>query len=502
MRTLALPLRWSARDLRTHLAKVVAIALVIAIGTGGYAGLTSTTEWRRDSYDASYRLLAMYDLRVDLPPGAWVDRGDLEKVVAGLPSVAAVAAADERVVVPVQVDASTDATTVLVRGEMIGFDASDGGPEVNGYHIVEGRALTETDAGRPVALLETTFAGFHGLPSAGTITLGGGFDLEYVARASTPEYFTVAPEGEAFMSEATFAGVFTTMETAQAIAGTGDRVNNLVLTLVPGADRDALASELEHELEALAAGASVSSRDDNLSYSALINDIDQDQAMFNILAVLLLVAAIGAAVNLIHRLVQQQRREIGIGMALGVNPGLLAIRPLLVSAEIAILGVAFGVGVGVLLGRAMGAMFEQMIPLPVWDTSFRPGAFVGVAVAGALLPILASAVPVWNAVRVTPVDAIKPSHLIQVGHGGRGRRRHRMSTLASMPFHDLVRARRRTVLTILGLAAAVTVMVGFLGIGDSIYEAVDVAEEEGTGGRPDRMTVGCGSFFTMEPFLI
>ena len=42
MGRLALLLRWSWRDLRSHWAKVVAIALVIAIGTGGYAGLTST----------------------------------------------------------------------------------------------------------------------------------------------------------------------------------------------------------------------------------------------------------------------------------------------------------------------------------------------------------------------------------------------------------------------------------------------------------------------------
>lgn len=53
MRTLRLLLHWSWRDLRTHWAKVAAIALVIAIGTGGYAGLTSNAEWRRISYPAS-----------------------------------------------------------------------------------------------------------------------------------------------------------------------------------------------------------------------------------------------------------------------------------------------------------------------------------------------------------------------------------------------------------------------------------------------------------------
>ena len=45
-------LRWSWRDLRSHWIAVTAIALVLAIGTGVYAGLGSTAEWRRQSNDA------------------------------------------------------------------------------------------------------------------------------------------------------------------------------------------------------------------------------------------------------------------------------------------------------------------------------------------------------------------------------------------------------------------------------------------------------------------
>jgi energy-coupling factor transporter ATP-binding protein EcfA2 len=50
-------LRWSWRDFRAHWIAVVAIALVLAIGTGVYAGLGSTAEWRRQSNDASFAAL-------------------------------------------------------------------------------------------------------------------------------------------------------------------------------------------------------------------------------------------------------------------------------------------------------------------------------------------------------------------------------------------------------------------------------------------------------------
>ena len=50
-------LRWSWRDLRARWLQVLAIALVIALGTGSYAGLSSLTEWRRISTDDAYAQL-------------------------------------------------------------------------------------------------------------------------------------------------------------------------------------------------------------------------------------------------------------------------------------------------------------------------------------------------------------------------------------------------------------------------------------------------------------
>lgn len=431
---------------------------------------------------------------MDLATGATVDEGTLAGVVSALPSATAVDAVTERLILPTQVDASTAAETILVRGEITGADFAAGEPAVNAYHAVTGRSLAAEDAGYPVVMLERNFARFYSLPDTGEIAISGERRLEYVGQASTPEYFSVAPEGEMFMSEATFAGLFTTLETAQELAGLPGAVNNLVLTLHPQADRDAVAGELACAIETLPVGATVSTRDDNLSYTALTTDIDQDQAMFNALAVLLFAGAVGAAFNLIHRLAEQQRREIGIGMALGVRPALLAVRPLLVSAQIALLGAMFGVGVGMMIGNGMGAVFRSLIPLPVWDTSLQTGLFAQVAIIGLVVPFVAAIIPIWRAVRVAPIAAIKPSYL----SGGRiqsDRRRRRIhNTFAVMPLRNLRRSPRRTVLTALGIAAAITVLVGFLGIMDSVFGAVDTAEREATGAAPDRITVGLDTF--------
>ena len=77
MSSRALWVRWSWRDLRARWAQVCALALVIALGTGTYAALLSTSAWRTQFNDASFALLHTHDLRVALAAGSTVPQGSL-----------------------------------------------------------------------------------------------------------------------------------------------------------------------------------------------------------------------------------------------------------------------------------------------------------------------------------------------------------------------------------------------------------------------------------------
>ena len=67
-----------------------------------------------------------------------------------------------------------------------------------------------------------------------------------------------------------------------------------------------------------------------------------------------------------------------------------------------------------------------------------------------------------------------------------------------MPFRNLRRTARRTALTVLGVAAAVTVLMGFLGIMDSVFGAVDTAEREAEGQAPERIAVALDTFHLFD----
>lgn len=496
----SLVVRWSLRDLRARWLQVAAIAIVIALGTGSYAGLSSVTRWRRISTDAGYDALRMYDIRVHLAENTKAPAGSL---AAGAREIAPddINAADERLIGNIQVDASAGDQAILVPGAIYGVPV-DAAPHVNALDAAQGRALAPDDAGGDVAMLERNFAKHYGLPPTGTITVSGGRRLAYVGQAMTPEFFVVTSERGDLLAEANFAAVFTSLETAQRLLGAPGMVNDLVVTLREGADIEAVRQRLEDGLRSALPGvaAEVTTRDEDPAFRLNDRDIEGDQQVYDVLAALIFAGAVGAAFNLTARVVESQRREIGIAMALGVSPWRIAVRPMLMGAEIALLGVLVGAGVGYGLGQLMMTFVRDVQPLPEWRTPFQWRLFGVVAGMGFVLPLVATAWPVWRAVSVPPIAAIRPAYRAAASRVVPSLRFLRLPgrTFAQLPVRNIVRAPRRALLTALGIAAALAALIAFVGMIDSFIETTHRGDAELLGGSPGRLDVGFGRFFPAD----
>ena len=496
---LKLRLRWALRDARKHWVPVVAIALMIAIGTGLYAGLSSLTQWRLDSNDASLALGNMHDLRARLG-GGFLPQGALADIAR---SIDGVADADERLIAATQADVpSPGGEAVFVPARLIGVDMSGGGPSVDRVLAYAGRGIEESEIGQPAVMLERNFAVFYGLPDSGELTLGGGTAARYVGHAVSPEYYLVVEEGS-FVAQANLAVVFTSLATAQEITGRPGLVNDLVLTVEPGADLAAVEDALVSAVEARHAGVglSLTRREDDPSYRALTQDPEGDQQFYNLFALAIFAGAAFAALNLAARMAEAQRREIGVQMALGVRPLAIVIRPLLFGAQVAVLGVVFGIGAGLLVGAAMGAVLEQFVPLPVFETPFQAGIFARAAIIGLIVPVAAVLWPVYRAVRVAPVEAIRTGHLAARGGGFApllGRLPLPGGAMARMPLRNLMRAPRRMLLTLLGLTAVLAVLFNLVVMIDSFVSTVERGETELLGDAPDRLVVELDDFYPVD----
>ena len=500
MRRLGLWLRWSLRDLRSRWTLVLAIGLVIAIGTGVSSGLGSLEDWRVASNDASFAALHAHDVEVSLTEGTNVPPSSLRALVRRSGASGAVAASAERLVLPTQIQVEAGGTgALLVPGQIVGAPLGPGGPAIDGVYASGGRALRASDAGRPVAVLERGFAASNDLPDKGRIRLPGGSRLRYVGVGGSPEYFLVTrPGGGEFGgAETQFAVLFTSLSTAQRAVGGRRAVNDLVLRLRPGASPGRVGDRLEVALRAAGLSGAVTTLADEPSHRILYKDARGDQRLLDVFALLILAGAALAVFNLATRIVEQQRREIGIGMALGVPRRELAIRPLLLGAQIALAGTVFGLVLGLFMGEVFRGVLENLLPLPVMRTPFEAGVFLRAALLGLLLPIAATALPVWRGLRLSPVEAIRVGFRSAGSSGIAGlakRLRLPGSSIVQLPIRNVLRAPRRTLLTMLGIGAVLSVLVGFMGLIDSFVATVDRSEAEVAKGNPRRLTVTLDEF--------
>ena len=499
MTSLSLWLKWSLRDLRQRWLQVVAIAMVIALGTGAYCGLGSNTHWRLQLLDESYAMLNMYDLKMALTPGSTLDAAELAQVVD---TIEGVQESEMRLILPTFVDASTPDRTVMVSGRIVGVDVSSGGPTINGIHVTGGRALRASDSGELVCIVEHNFAAYYDLePGDRKIRVRGGLSLDPVGIGMSPEHFIVMTEQGGMMAQSSFATLFLPLESVQEMAGLPGMVNDVLLAFADGVEVEAVEQMLQ---EAMAkafpeVGVTVEEKSENEVYAFMYEDVPGDQAMFDIFAFLLLAGAAFGTFTLVSRMVEAQRREIGINMALGVEPGLIARRYIFFAgAQVALLGMLFGLAAGAILSRAYGNLLREWMPMPYFETPFQVPIFLRGALLGIAIPLLAAIYPIWRAVRVTPVEAIQAGYLAAKG-GGLAPVLARFhlpgSSFTKFPFRNISRNPRRTLLTVLGITMAVILLVATIGMLDSMTATLDAGREEHLKGAPDRMLVTLDSFY-------
>lgn len=242
---------------------------------------------------------------------------------------------------------------------------------------------------------------------------------------------------------------------------------------------------------------SIITRVEDPAFRLIDRDISGDRRLFRVFAFLILAGAVGAAFNLSARIVDAQRREIGIAMALGLAPWRIAIRPMLVGAQVALLGVVLGIGLAYVIGQLVIGVWKDLNPLPAWQTPFQLGLFATAAAIGFVLPLLATAWPVWRAVRVPPIETIRPAY--RSGRGGGlapliSRVRLPGNTIERFPLRNLVRSPRRTLLTVFGIAAALAILVTFVGLLDSMNGMATASDRELLAGAPDRVDVRLSGF--------
>jgi putative ABC transport system permease protein len=452
-------LRKLCRDLWRRRWQVVASAVVIAIGIAVFVAGTSAYANLKQTVDRTYSAQLLPDA-VITGTGVSGLRDDAQRLPGG----------------PV----------VELRRQ------GDVGIRIDG-HTLYGRALSVPVGAEPAVslldmrsgdlpqrgavALEEHFAEHYGLGRGDTVELlgrggwqptpisGSAVSTEYLwpARSqreivSTPEHF-----GVVFMTVPDFSQLVTDPQD-QLLLYARDRAGAAALV--------AAASEL-----ATARGLVFTSRDQQPSYLRVRADVDSLGAFGAALPWVFLVAAMGGTSVLLSRLVSAQRAVIGTLTANGLSGPRVRGHYLAYGIAVGVAGVAVGLVGGVALAAWFTSRYTRAIGLPALVTAAQPVSLIIGAVSGMGAAVLAAWVPARAAAAMSPAEAMRMSP-----PGARGGVSviellvpplRRLPARWRMAVRGMTRNRRRALLTIVGVAIAVCLVMVFAGLRDTVNRFID-----------------------------
>jgi len=436
------------------LALTIMVALGVAALTSMYGGYANLQEAMVTTYDAH----EFHDGLIEFTPRNATD-------LPGLGAVEGIRLWEPRLVIELPARFGEGKAPVMAR-----LVSLPGNIDTLSY-----RQGGEPGAGTVVA--ESGFAAHHGLKVGDAVTFqtpNGARTMPIAGIATSPEYLWPAKTSQEHMPDVLrrWGVMWTSLDDVRSLVGTPSAVNQVVLK---AQDNSSVTSVLAGAKTALGNTSvfRVETRDvqaSNVVLVLMVNALDQ----MALILPLLFLSIVGLSTYvLLTRLVHQQRASIGLLRALGYSPASILFHYLTYAPLIAGAGTLVGFVAGYALSFYVTGIFgsyASLTDVPVrlrWDL-----LVVGLGIALAFAT-LASIMPAWKAARLRPSESMRPP--------APSTPRHAPSPRSVLPLsirlgiRNVARNPRRAVLTTLGVALAVSVLVVPQGILDSLDHVVEDA---------------------------
>ncbi len=384
-------------------------------------------------------------------------------------------AVEARLVEDVVIQIPGRSTKKLI-GRLISIPA-DRRPIVNDLFIVKGRYLSGRTAREIV--LESSFAKHHKLRPGDTIEIeraGARVRFQIAGIAMSPEYLYVVRSKQDIMPfPESFGVMFVSSDVLGPLVGKPGLVSHIVATIADPGRRPAIMREAKRLLDIYGAEEPVA-REDQPSHQLLEQDLQGFQA-YSVLFPFLFLSVAGLTVyTLLMRMVHMQRPVIGMLMAIGFSRRRVVLHYLSASLLIGALASLLGSALGFWLSGWATRGYTSFLSLPYILVVPRWGAILvgfligtGVCLAAGILPARAAArigpaealraeVPVSG--RVVPLDRVIPGL-------------RTMALAWRIPLRNVFRHPRRTVSTVFGVAAAISLIMVSQGLLDSSEAAIN-----------------------------
>lgn len=431
--------------------QALTIAVVVASGVACYISLQSAWRALYDSRDLYYEANRFADVFVHLKRAP--------KSVAGrISEMPGVARAYPRIVKRIRLPMADLVSPA--RGDLISVPPSGRAP-LNGLVLRAGRHLEPGHYDE--VLVNEPFAKAHGLEPGDRLSAvinGKLRELHIVGLALSPEYVFAVDTGLLMPDDARFTPLWMLEDSIAAAYQMEGAFNDLAVRLEPGAHEDAVLTAIDRVLEPYG-GLGAYTREHQLSHSILTSEIQGIETLVVFLPVVFLGVAAFLLNVVFSRLVSLQRPQIAVLKALGYRNRAIGLHYFEMVALIVVVGALLGVGLGIVLGREILAMYAELFRLPQMPQRVDLGVSTSAVVLSLVAGALGASFAVRSAVQLPPAEAMRPPapaiyRVSTVERWGLGRW---LTQPATMVFREIWRHPGRTAISSLGIALALSIVI-------------------------------------------
>lgn len=250
--------------------------------------------------------------------------------------------------------------------------------EISSLHLLSGRFFTDgapaagqgeqlSGAGDIEILADPQYAAANKLDFNDIVTIvaeGKTVPLTMVGTATGPEFVYLMKDAATLMPDPTSFGIIAmSRESAQQLLNLQGQVNQVLVTLAPGADEEKIAKQIKSILEPYGNLASYP-RKQQLSNAALEGELEGLEASSQFMPAIFLGIAAAIQFVILGRMIRAQRLQIGIMKAIGYNSRQVILHYTGYSVLVALCGAVLGVLLGLSLASVMSQAYAMYFNLP------------------------------------------------------------------------------------------------------------------------------------------
>lgn len=439
------------RDVIALKSQIITIALVVCSGVSVLIASVNTYVSLKNAQQGFYSQYHFADVFASLKRAPKY----LEKRIAEISGVSQV---ETRVVKDVILDLPWMPEPAV--GRLISI--SDNEPSrLNQFFLRQGR-LPESGRHDEV-LVNESFAKSHGLKVGDSlVALLNGYKerLTIVGIVLSPEY-VYAIRGEDLLPDNRHFGVFWMNQKALSAAfGMQDAFNDISIKLAPNASERHVMAQLERIFHSYGLAIAYS-RKDQISDRFVSNEIKQQKIIATYIPpVFLLVSAF--LLNIVSgRLVSKEREQIATLKALGYSDLSVASHYIKIILIIIFIGALGGILLGAWFGHLMTQLYSNYFSFPRFPYLFSySAAMIGILVC-LLSAIFGALRAIYQVIHLMPAVAMKPPvpMMYRATLLERVKWFTRLPSSVKMVFRYVFRHFLRTILTCIGLALAMAIMI-------------------------------------------